>query len=358
SGLRPGETGSGFSGADFERVLDDPMFDTTGPDLVALDVARSSTELAFRLVFEDPLSEDPPYAFISLDTDRDPSTGTHPPAQGYGLATQDVGAEFEIVIENYCGNFVSLLDAVTGEYLNGYFLEAGERTIGFTVPLSDLRNDDGIMNVSVSSLPGYCDGGSRRPVPVRSAGAAADGAIRAMGTTSDWMPEVGHGTIGSCAWLSITPREAEVAPGDSVILAVCVDARALTDTTLGCSVGLLNNDPRTPQAVLTVDLMVTATTDTPIPETPADRPAFALRQNDPNPFVESTRIRFSLPEAGRVRLSIFDSSGRLVREVVDETRPAGPHEIELRPGRLAGGIYWYRLESGSREATRKMVILR
>lgn len=367
-GLRRSEVSSGFTEADYERVLDDPMFDTTGPDLVALDVARSSSEVSFRLTFSDTLSVAPPWAYISLDTDRNPGTGANPPAQGYGLPTQEIGAEYEIVFDNYCSNFVTLIDAVTGEYRGGYYLQATEKAITFTVPLTDLGNDEGSMDACVTSLTGYCDGGSRRPdeappawagvghVDARSIVIDSGSSMQTSGIAIDWMPEIGHGTIGSCAWLSVTPVEAIVAPGDSVTLAVCVDASALADTSLGCSVSLESNDPRNPLSVLTVDLTVTSPTSTPNPGAPEPL-AFALRQNDPNPFHEATRIRFSLPREERVRLSLFDASGRLVQQLIDGPRPAGQHEITLDSGRLPGGIYLYRLEAGDRVSSKKMIVL-
>ena len=40
---------------------------------------------------------------------------------------------------------------------------------------------------------------------------------------------------------------------------------------------------------------------------------FALEQNVPNPFNPLTTIYFELPEAARVRLQVYDISGRLVR---------------------------------------------
>jgi hypothetical protein len=52
-----------------------------------------------------------------------------------------------------------------------------------------------------------------------------------------------------------------------------------------------------------------------------------LFQNAPNPFWPETRIAFDLPAAGRTELKVFDVSGRLIRTLVDEKRPAGPHSV-------------------------------
>ncbi len=93
-------------------------------------------------------------------------------------------------------------------------------------------------------------------------------------------------------------------------------------------------------------------------------PLFSLGQNFPNPFNPSTAIRFTLPEAARVTLAIFDIAGRLVATLVkDELRPAGEQRLDWsgrsdtgRP--LPAGIYLCRLEGGGRVVTRKMVLVK
>jgi hypothetical protein len=106
-----------------------------------------------------------------------------------------------------------------------------------------------------------------------------------------------------------------------------------------------------------------ATVDVPDPGTGGPS-AVALRQNVPNPFAPSTNISFYLPEAGAVRLEIFDAAGRLVHTPIDgRFLPAGLHTIEWgganRGGsRLSSGVYMYRLSAGEAILTRKMVLAR
>jgi hypothetical protein len=75
---------------------------------------------------------------------------------------------------------------------------------------------------------------------------------------------------------------------------------------------------------------------------------FALEQNAPNPFNPSTTIRFVLPEAGRVRLIVYDVTGRVVRTLANVQRNAGAHAVVWNGrddvGRAAAsGVYVYRL---------------
>jgi hypothetical protein len=99
------------------------------------------------------------------------------------------------------------------------------------------------------------------------------------------------------------------------------------------------------------------------PDAPAGLPvAFALHQNQPNPFAASTRIGFALPVASRVRLEVYDLLGRRVRTLVNGFYPPGEHEVTWdrrgAGGALASpGLYFYRMEAGAYREKRRMVIL-
>jgi len=94
------------------------------------------------------------------------------------------------------------------------------------------------------------------------------------------------------------------------------------------------------------------------------RPALSmLEQNFPNPFNPVTVIRFAVAEPGRVRLVVYDVSGRPVRTLVDETRTARAYEVTW-DGRddsgvsVASGVYLYSLETPGYGENRKMVLLK
>ncbi len=89
---------------------------------------------------------------------------------------------------------------------------------------------------------------------------------------------------------------------------------------------------------------------------------FQLHQNYPNPFNPSTRIRFDLPQAMEVKLTIFNTLGEEVRTLVQRYQEAGSHEVEWN-GRLASGtrapsgLYIYRLEGQGLKVVKKMTLL-
>jgi endonuclease I len=78
----------------------------------------------------------------------------------------------------------------------------------------------------------------------------------------------------------------------------------------------------------------------------------------PNPFRGAARIAYSVPVAGRVRVSLCDVLGREVVRLVDAVKPAGEYQCEIARHDLAGGIYFCRCEMGGRTDIRKAVLLR
>jgi hypothetical protein len=85
---------------------------------------------------------------------------------------------------------------------------------------------------------------------------------------------------------------------------------------------------------------------------------FALIGASPNPFNPTTTLSFALPQAGQVKLSVFNVAGREVATLVNGWRDAGNHEVTFDGSGLASGLYIYRLTSGTFNATGKMMLLK
>jgi hypothetical protein len=91
--------------------------------------------------------------------------------------------------------------------------------------------------------------------------------------------------------------------------------------------------------------------------------AFELSANYPNPFNPKTTISFDLPRASEVRLNIYDTSGRLVKSLIDDPMSAGNHQVtwsgkDRNGGEMPSGVYYYELEAGSFSQVRKMVLMK
>ena len=95
---------------------------------------------------------------------------------------------------------------------------------------------------------------------------------------------------------------------------------------------------------------------------------FSLEQNYPNPFNPSTTINFALPVKSNVTLSVYNSLGQKVTELVNGALPAGNHSVNFNASSLSSGVYIYRLEAvplaGSKSSsaafsqTKKMALLK
>lgn len=82
----------------------------------------------------------------------------------------------------------------------------------------------------------------------------------------------------------------------------------------------------------------------------------ALLQNFPNPFEGNTVIPYSLTQAERVQLEIFDITGKRVMEIEEGLKPQGRHQVELNAAALQSGIYFYTLTAGQTRLTKKMTV--
>jgi hypothetical protein len=70
---------------------------------------------------------------------------------------------------------------------------------------------------------------------------------------------------------------------------------------------------------------------------------FTLRQNYPNPFKPSTKIRFEIRDLGFVTLKVFDVLGREVATLINEVKQPGSYDVEWNAGGMPSGVYFYRL---------------
>jgi hypothetical protein len=83
---------------------------------------------------------------------------------------------------------------------------------------------------------------------------------------------------------------------------------------------------------------------------------YAVHGASPNPFNPTTTLSFALPQAGSVKLSVYNVTGREVATLVNGWRDAGNHEVTFDATGLASGLYIYQLTSGDFHATGKMML--
>jgi hypothetical protein len=111
--------------------------------------------------------------------------------------------------------------------------------------------------------------------------------------------------------------------------------------------------------ILKITFPVTSVETRPSQDLPKE---FGLAQNYPNPFNPETKIRYELPQAGRVVLKVFNLQGQEVRTLINEFKPAGAFEAlwdgKDNAGRqMSSGTYLYQIEAQGMAQAKKMVLL-
>lgn len=85
---------------------------------------------------------------------------------------------------------------------------------------------------------------------------------------------------------------------------------------------------------------------------------YQLSQNYPNPFNPTTTIKFSIPEHGEVRLTVYDALGKEVETLINETMSAGTYSATWNAANSASGIYFYKIEANNFVSVKKMILVK
>ncbi len=85
---------------------------------------------------------------------------------------------------------------------------------------------------------------------------------------------------------------------------------------------------------------------------------FSIAQNYPNPFNPSTKIDFQIPADGKVKLAIYDNSGKEIAVLTDEVKTAGYYSVNFNATNLSSGIYFYKIEYNGMNKVMKMTLLK
>jgi hypothetical protein len=82
---------------------------------------------------------------------------------------------------------------------------------------------------------------------------------------------------------------------------------------------------------------------------------FSLSQNYPNPFNPSTKIRYSIPEDSRVKITIYNSIGEMVKILTNETAQRGWYETTFEATQIPSGIYFAKIEAQSLQSNKQFI---
>lgn len=92
-------------------------------------------------------------------------------------------------------------------------------------------------------------------------------------------------------------------------------------------------------------------------ENPLPQQGYFLYQNYPNPFQNSTVIKYQIPEKARIVFRFFDSHNQLVDSVSVGEKDEGTHQFTFHPGSLCSGSYICEMTANDFSVSRKMLLI-
>jgi len=98
---------------------------------------------------------------------------------------------------------------------------------------------------------------------------------------------------------------------------------------------------------------------TPVEQMPGRVPKyFVLHQNYPNPFNAATKIKFEIPRASLINMSVYDLTGKQIAILVNQELREGVYEIRWNAENLPSGVYFYKFDVGEVSLARKLILLK
>ena len=85
---------------------------------------------------------------------------------------------------------------------------------------------------------------------------------------------------------------------------------------------------------------------------------YILNQNYPNPFNPTTNIKFSIVDAGRYMLKVYNILGQEVATLMNDQLNPGNHIVTFDASKLASGIYIYQLSGNNINLVKKMLLMK
>ncbi len=85
---------------------------------------------------------------------------------------------------------------------------------------------------------------------------------------------------------------------------------------------------------------------------------YVLEQNYPNPFNPVTTIKYSVPKAGIVKISVYDLNGKELLNITEKFHTAGNYIETLDMTNFSSGIYLYELSTEKISISRKLVLIK
>lgn len=85
---------------------------------------------------------------------------------------------------------------------------------------------------------------------------------------------------------------------------------------------------------------------------------FDLKENYPNPFNPITKIKFDVAKTQNIKITVYDASGRIVEDIVNERLQPGSYETSFGGSDYSSGVYFYKMETQDFVMSKKMLLIK
>ncbi len=217
-------------------IISDPKGDGGSVDITEIRGLTDSDSIKLQLVFETELNVYDFGGFIGFDIDQDMNTGVMYPS---GISTQTVGCEYFAELYDVPNNQIYVYDQ--NFYYVGYCpAQYDLHNVSFSLPLSVLGNDDGILNLAA--------------------------VVGNYNWSTDWIPDQGCGIVGGNLWLNVNPLSGTINPGGSENVQVKISTEYIDGGEFYANLLISSNDPVNQIVTIPVHLTVIGQPDLAAPD--------------------------------------------------------------------------------------------
>jgi photosystem II stability/assembly factor-like uncharacterized protein len=158
--------------------------------------------------------------------------------------------------------------------------------------------------------------------------------------------------------ISVSPTAFILPPGGSQVVALRIRPRLLASSVYYNALVQINSrlSTVTPMVEANVKFNLVGTLGVFLVDGPPAQ--LALEQNYPNPFNPLTVIKYALPQKSHITLTVYNTLGQIVCELVNGDVDAGYHEVQFEATGLSSGVYFYRMRARDFIETKRLLLLR
>ena len=156
------------------------------------------------------------------------------------------------------------------------------------------------------------------------------------------------------SWITFSTTYGSINQGDSITVDIIYDVSFLQSGINSSNIYI--GDPHHGPITIPVEIYFQSATDVKEEFSLGSPFSFSLNQNFPNPFNPMTKIIYSIPEAQKVVVKVYNVLGNEIMTLVNGEKPKGNYTINLDLAGYPSGVYFYKIKTEKFARTRKMVL--